>query len=114
VTEACSARRASTGAALWIAFDPIQGRALCARVPRKPASTCSVPWVGATGVPQGADSVDPRTGAKSRSYKAESVVDFTPEDNYFEQISKRLGASAAESAARAVLEFAARGQGELR
>ena len=29
--------------------------------------------------------------------KAENVVDFTPDENYFEQISKRLGAGAAES-----------------
>jgi len=46
--------------------------------------------------------------------KAERVVDFTPDDNYLEQLSKRLGAGAAESAARAFSEMLPRGSASLR
>jgi protease-4 len=46
--------------------------------------------------------------------KAEDVVDFTPDENYLERLSKRLGASAAESALRSLTEAAARGASTLR
>jgi protease-4 len=72
-------------------------------------------WTGEKSVELGlADGFGSLESVAREVIKAENVVDFTPEENYFEQISKRLGASAAESAARALLEFAAKGQGELR
>jgi protease-4 len=46
--------------------------------------------------------------------KAEDVVDFTPEEGYFERLSKRLGAGAAESALRALVESTARSATTLR
>jgi protease-4 len=46
--------------------------------------------------------------------KAENVVDFTPDENYLEQLSKRLGAGAAESVVRALADIAARGGASLR
>ena len=46
--------------------------------------------------------------------KAEDVVDFTPDENYFEQLSKRLGAEAAQSVLRALTEAAASGASALR
>ena len=46
--------------------------------------------------------------------KAEDVVDFTPDDNYFEQLSKRLGAGAAEAAVKALTEAAVRGTASIR
>lgn len=46
--------------------------------------------------------------------KAEKLVDFTIEENYFEALSKRLGTSAAESAVRAAARAAARSSFELR
>ncbi len=47
-------------------------------------------------------------------FKAEDVVDFTPDENYFERLSKRLGAAAADSALRTLADAAARGVSALR
>jgi protease-4 len=46
--------------------------------------------------------------------KAEDVVDFTPEENYLERISKRLGTGVVESTLRALTEAAARSASSLR
>lgn len=46
--------------------------------------------------------------------KAERVVDFTPEENYLELLSKRLGAGAADSVSRALSEMAARSASGMR
>jgi protease-4 len=46
--------------------------------------------------------------------KAEDVVDFTPEENYLERITKRMGAGVVESTLRALTEAAARSASSLR
>jgi protease-4 len=73
-------------------------------------------WTGARAVELGlADGFGSLESVARDVIKAEKVVDFTPEDNYLEQLSRRLGASAAESALRAaVAELAARGAPALR
>jgi protease-4 len=84
------------------------------RLKESPEIFSGLIWTGEKSVELGlADGLGSLESVARDVIKAENVVDFTPEENYFEQISKRLGASAAESAARALLEFAAKGQGEM-
>jgi protease IV len=85
------------------------------RLKESPEIYSGLIWTGEKSVELGlADGFGSLESVARDVIKAENVVDFTPEENYFEQISKRLGASAAESAARALLEFAAKGPGEMR
>lgn len=67
-------------------------------------------WTGARAVELGlADGFGSVDSVAREVIKAENIVDFTPDENYFEQLSKRLGAGAAESLVRALAEAAARG-----
>ncbi len=63
-------------------------------------------WTGERAVALGlADGFGSLDSVARDVIKAEKVVDFTPEENYFEQLSKRLGTSAAESAVRALSDL---------
>ena len=85
------------------------------RLKESPEVFSGLVWTGEKSVEMGlADGYGSLDSVARDVTKAENVVDFTPEDNYFEQISRRLGASAADSAARALLELVAKGRGELR
>ena len=72
-------------------------------------------WTGERAVELGlADGYGSLESVARDVIKADHVVDFTPDENYFEQLSKRLGAGAAESAVRALSELASRGPAALR
>ncbi len=72
-------------------------------------------WTGERAVELGlADGYGSLDSVARDVIKAENVVDFTPDENYLEQLSKRLGAGAAESALRALAEMAGRGTAALR
>jgi len=47
-------------------------------------------------------------------FKAEKIVDYTVEENYFEALSKRLGTSFGATFARAFAQAAARAALEVR
>ena len=65
-------------------------------------------WTGERAVQLGlADGFGSLDSVARDVFKAENVVDYTPEDNYFEQLSKRLGTGAAQSLLRALSELPA-------
>ena len=65
-------------------------------------------WTGERAVQLGlADGYGSLESVARDVFKAENVVDYTPEDNYFEQLSKRLGAGAAQSLLRALSDLPA-------
>ncbi len=65
-------------------------------------------WTGERAVQLGlADGYGSLDSVARDVFKAENVVDYTPEDNYFEQLSKRLGAGAAQSLLRALSDLPA-------
>lgn len=67
-------------------------------------------WTGERAVQLGlADGFGSLDSIARDVIKAENVVDFTPDDSYLEQLSRKLGAGAAESALRALVETAERG-----
>jgi protease-4 len=86
------------------------------RLKESPEIFSGLVWTGERAVELGlADGFGSLESVAREVIKAEHVVDFTPEDNYFEQLSRRLGASAAQSALQAALaEIAARGAPSLR
>jgi protease-4 len=72
-------------------------------------------WTGQRAVELGlADGYGSVESVARDVFKTEEVVDFTPDENYFERLSKRLGAAAADSALRALADAAARGVSALR
>ncbi|MCM2328167.1 MAG: S49 family peptidase [Lysobacter sp.] len=72
-------------------------------------------WTGERAVQLGlADGFGSLDSVARDVIKAENVVDFTPDENYLEQISKRLGAGAAESLARSLSDLPARAAATLR
>ena len=80
------------------------------RLKETPETFSGLVWTGERAVERGlAGGFGSLESVARDVIKAEHVVDFTPDDNYFDQLSKRLGASAAESALRAAAaELAAR------
>ena len=86
------------------------------RLKESPEIFSGLIWTGERAVELGlADGFGSLESVARDVIKAEHVVDFTPEENYLEQISKRLGANAAQSALQAALaEIAARGAPALR
>jgi protease-4 len=85
------------------------------RLKESPEIFSGLVWTGERAVQLGlADGFGSLDSVARDVIKAESVVDFTPEENYFEQLSKRLGAGAAESLARALSELPARAAATLR
>ncbi|MGE0357803.1 MAG: S49 family peptidase [Burkholderiales bacterium] len=85
------------------------------RLKESPEIFSGLVWTGERAVELGlADGFGSLDSVARDVIKAERVVDFTPDENYLEQLSKRLGAGAAESAARAFLERAAAAAASLR
>ncbi len=85
------------------------------RLKESPEIFSGLVWTGERAVELGlADGFGSLDSVARDVIKAERVVDFTPDENYLEQLSKRLGAGAAESAARAFLERAAGAAASLR
>lgn len=85
------------------------------RLRESPEIFSGLVWTGERAVELGlADGFGSLDSVARDVFKAENVVDFTPEDNYLEQLSKRLGAGAAESVARALADIAARGAATIR
>ena len=84
------------------------------RLKESPEVFSGLVWTGERAVQLGlADGFGSLDSVARDVVKAENVVDFTPEDNYLEQIGKRLGAGAAQSAVRALSEIGARGPAAL-
>jgi protease IV len=72
-------------------------------------------WTGERAVQLGlVDGLGSLDSVARDVIKAETIVDFTPDENYLEQISKRLGAGAAESLLKALAELQAKGGASLR
>jgi protease-4 len=85
------------------------------RLKESPEIFSGLIWTGERAVELGlADGFGSLESVARDVIKAERVVDFTPDDNYLEQLSKRLGAGAAESAVRAFSEMLPRGSASLR
>lgn len=85
------------------------------RLKESPEIFSGLVWTGERAVQLGlADGFGSLDSVARDVIKAETVVDFTLEENYFEQLSKRLGASAAESVVRALSDIAARGASVVR
>ncbi len=85
------------------------------RLNESPEIFSGLVWTGERAVQLGlADGFGSLDSVARDVIKAETVVDFTLEENYFEQLSKRLGASAAESVVRALSDIAARGASVVR
>jgi protease-4 len=85
------------------------------RLKESPEIFSGLVWTGQRAVELGlADGYGSLESVARDVIKAENVVDFTPDDNYLEQLSKRLGAGAAESALRALAAQAAQGAAALR
>jgi protease-4 len=62
-------------------------------------------WTGEKSIELGlADALGSTEYVAREVVKAERLVDFTPDENYFEALSKRLGASAGVEFARAVMQ----------
>lgn len=85
------------------------------RLKESPEIFSGLVWTGQRAVELGlVDGYGSVESVARDVFKAEDVVDFTPDENYFERLSKRLGAGAAESALRALLETAARSATSVR
>jgi protease-4 len=85
------------------------------RLKESPEIFSGLVWTGQRAVELGlADGYGTLDSVARDVFKAENIVDYTQDENYLEQISKRLGAGAAESAVRALSDLAARGAAELR
>jgi len=85
------------------------------RLKESPEIFSGLVWTGQRAVELGlVDGYGSVESVARDVFKAEDVVDFTPDENYFERLSKRLGAEAADSALRALVEAAARGASALR
>jgi len=90
-----------------------QGRG--ARLHESPEIFSGLIWTGQKSVELGlADGLGSAEFVAREVIKAERMVDFTPEENYFEHISKRLGASFGASFGRAAAEAAQRATLEVR
>jgi protease-4 len=80
-----------------------------ARLKENPDIFSGLIWTGQKSIELGlADAIGSTESVARDGIKADKLVDYTPEDNYFEQLSKRLGTSFGAAFARAALEAAAR------
>jgi protease-4 len=90
-----------------------QGRG--ARLHESPEIFSGLIWTGQKSVELGlADGLGSAEYVAREVIKAERMVDFTPEESYFEHISKRLGTSFGASFGRAAAEAAQRATLEVR
>jgi protease IV len=75
------------------------------RLKETPDTYSGLVWTGEKSVEMGlADALGSADYVAREVIKAEKLVDFTPDENYFEALSKRLGASAGVEFARAVMQ----------
>jgi protease-4 len=85
------------------------------RLKETPETFSGLVWTGEKSVELGlADGLGSVDYVAREVIKAEKVVDFSPRENYFEQLSERFGTSVGESLARAALRSAAGAAGALR
>jgi len=85
------------------------------RLKESPEMFSGLVWSGERSLELGlADSLGSLDYVAREVVKAEHVVDFTPEENYLEAFSRRLGASAGETLGRALAEITARAAGSIR
>ena len=85
------------------------------RLKESPEIFSGLVWTGERAVQLGlADGLGSLDSVAREVIKAETVVDFTPEENYFEQLSKRLGTGAAQSLLKALAELPAGTAASLR
>ncbi len=90
-----------------------QGRG--ARLKETPETFSGLVWTGERSVELGlADSLGSLEYVAREVIKAERVVDFSPRENFFEQLSERMGTRFAGSVGRALAETAVRQSTELR
>jgi protease IV len=90
-----------------------QGRG--ARLKETPETFSGLIWTGEKSVELGlADGLGGLEYVAREVIKAEKVVDFTPKENYFEQLSERLGTSFGATLGRAAVESAGRSSREVR
>ena len=85
------------------------------RLKEAPDMFTGLVWTGEKSVELGlADAIGSTEYVAREVFKAEKLVNYTVEENYFETLSKRLGASFGASFARAAAEAAARARFEVR
>ena len=85
------------------------------RLKETPETFSGLVWTGEKSVELGlADALGSTEYVAREVFNAEKLVNFTVEENYFEALSKRLGASFGATFARAVAEGAARAALEVR
>lgn len=85
------------------------------RLKETPEMFSGLVWTGERSVELGlADAIGSTATVARDVFKAERVVNFTPEENVFERFSKGLGASAGEALGQALATLAARASAELR
>ena len=90
-----------------------QGRG--SRLKDSPEIFSGLIWTGEKSIELGlADGLGSTEYVAREIIKAEKLVDFTPDENYFERFSKAFGASAGQVFGRAAAEAAARSSLELR
>ena len=90
-----------------------QGRG--ARLKESPEIFSGLVWTGEKSVELGlADALGSAEYVAREVFKAEKLVDFTVEENYFEALSKRLGTSFGAAFAQSAAQAAARGALEVR
>ncbi|QJR15217.1 S49 family peptidase [Usitatibacter palustris] len=77
------------------------------RLQESPEIFSGLVWTGERSVELGlADALGSLDYVAREVVKAERIVDFTPDENYFEALSKRFGTSFGETLGRALLESA--------
>jgi protease-4 len=85
------------------------------RLKEAPEIFSGLVWTGERSIELGlADALGGLDYVAREVVKAERVVDFTPEENYFEAFAKRFGALVGQGLARQFLEGAAMGANSLR
>ena len=90
-----------------------QGRG--ARLKETPDTFSGLIWTGEKSIELGlADALGSTEFVAREVIKAEKIVDYTVEENYFETLSKRLGTSFGATFARAAAQAAARASLEVR
>ncbi|MGZ5078712.1 MAG: S49 family peptidase [Usitatibacter sp.] len=90
-----------------------QGRG--ARLKESPEIFSGLIWTGEKSIELGlADAIGSTEFVAREVIKAEKLVDFTPEENVFERLSKTFGTSVGQTLGRAAAEAAARSALEVR
>jgi protease-4 len=85
------------------------------RLKETPEVFSGLVWTGEKSVEMGlADGLGSAEYVAREVFKAEKIVDYTVEENYFEALSKRLGTSFGATFARAFAQAAARAALEVR